>query len=172
MTHRMREQVLSQAANRVTGRAVQRFDLRSHLSHLFGTDLTLIPGIGASTALILFAEPGPDLIRFPTAAQFASWLNLSPHNQVTRGKIINSHTGPGTKSGRPGAALGNHPVVSTAPNRPRPSTSAACGRAWVSAGDHCDRAQTGADHLPSDHPSRGLRRQHPRCRGAPRPATL
>ena len=74
----------------------KRFDLRSHLTRLFGTDLTLIPGIGESTALVLFAELGPDLSRFPTAAQFASWLNLCPHNQITGGKIISSHTGPGT----------------------------------------------------------------------------
>ena len=50
----------------------------------------------AHTALVLFAELGPDLSRFPTAAQFASWLNLCPHNQITGGKIISSHTGPGT----------------------------------------------------------------------------
>ena len=74
----------------------KRFDLRRHLTQLFGTDLTLIPGIGESTALVLFAELGPDLSRFPTAAQFASWLNLCPHNQITGGKIISSHTGPGT----------------------------------------------------------------------------
>ena len=74
----------------------KRFDLRSHLTRLFGTDLTLIPGIGESTALVLFTELGPDLSRFPTTAQFASWLNLCPHNQITGGKIISSHTGPGT----------------------------------------------------------------------------
>ena len=33
-------------------------------------------------------------------------------------------------------------------------------------------AHTGADLLPSDHASRGLRRQHPRCRGASRLAAL
>ena len=51
------------------------FNLKAHLTRLFGTDLTLIPGIGESTALVLFTELGPDLSRFPTAGQFASWLN-------------------------------------------------------------------------------------------------
>ena len=37
-------------------------------------------------ALVLFTELGPDLSRFPTAAQFASWLNLCPQNQITGGK--------------------------------------------------------------------------------------
>ena len=72
------------------------FNLKAHLTRLFGTDLTLIPGIGESTALVLFTELGPDLSRFPTAAQFSSWLNLCPHNKITGGRIISSHTGPGT----------------------------------------------------------------------------
>ena len=61
----------------------KRFDLRSHLTRLFGTDLTLIPGIGESTALVLFAELGPDLSRFPTAAQFASWQSALPAHTQT-----------------------------------------------------------------------------------------
>ena len=80
----------------VTEAPAKRFELRSHLTRLFGTDLTLIPGIGESTALVLFTELGPDLRRFPTAAQFASWLHLCPYNKITGGKIISSHTGPGS----------------------------------------------------------------------------
>ena len=72
------------------------FVLRLHLTWLFGTDLMLIPGIGESTALTLFAEVGADLSRFPDAAHFASWLNLCPNNKITGGKIISSKTGPGT----------------------------------------------------------------------------
>ena len=67
----------------------------AHLTRLFGTDLTLIPGIGPTTALVLFSELGPDLSRFPTASQFASWLNLCPQTKITGGKVISSHTGPG-----------------------------------------------------------------------------
>ena len=72
------------------------FVLSFHLTQLFGTDLTLIPGIGESTALTLFAEIGADLSRFPDAAHFASWLNLCPNNKITGGKIISSKTGPAT----------------------------------------------------------------------------
>ncbi|MDE0158852.1 MAG: transposase [Candidatus Dadabacteria bacterium] len=46
--------------------------LGRHLTRLFGTDLTLIPGIGDNTALTLFAEIGSDLSRFPDASHFAS----------------------------------------------------------------------------------------------------
>ena len=40
--------------------------MQAHLTRLFGTDLTLIPGIGSATALVLFSELGPNLRRFPT----------------------------------------------------------------------------------------------------------
>ena len=108
----------------------KRFDLRGHLAHLFGTDLTLIPGIGEGTALVLFTELGPDLSRFPSAAQFASWLNLCPHNQITGGRITSSRTGPGTNRAAQGAALGD-PVPCTAARRRWGSTSAACGHGSV-----------------------------------------
>ena len=62
MTHRMRQPVAEPEPP--TKAPAKRFDLRSHLTRLFGTDLTLIPGIGESTALVLFAELGPDLSRF------------------------------------------------------------------------------------------------------------
>ena len=69
--------------------------MQAHLTRLFGTDLTLIPGIGSATALVLFSELGSDLARFPTASQFASWLNLCPQNKITGGRVTRSHTGPG-----------------------------------------------------------------------------
>ena len=73
----------------------QPFSLQAHLTRLFGTDLTLIPGIGVATAQLLFSELGPDLSRFPNPSQFASWLNLCPQSKITGGKVISSHTGPG-----------------------------------------------------------------------------
>ena len=73
----------------------QACNMQAHLTRLFGTDLTLIPGIGEATALVLFSELGPDLSRFPSAAQFASWLNLCPQNKITGGRVISSQTGPG-----------------------------------------------------------------------------
>ena len=141
------------------------------LHSLFGTDLTLIPGIGESTALVLFAELGPDLSRFPTAAQFASWLNLCPHNQITGGKIISSHTGPGTCRAAQALRWATQSLYRS-PSSLGQHFRRMRARQGTPAGDHCDRAQAGADHLPPDHASRGLRRQHPRRRGAPRPATL
>ena len=84
------------AAASPPSRGTEPCNLRAHLSCLLGTDLTLIPGIGESTALTLFAELGPDLSRFPDAGHFASWLQLCPNNKITGGKIISSQTGPGS----------------------------------------------------------------------------
>ena len=130
-----------------TESAAKRFDLRSHLTHLFGTDLTLIPGIGASTALVLFTELGPDLSRFPSAAQFASWLNLCPQNKITGGKVISSQTGPGSNRAAQALRWATQSLY-------RSQSSLAQhfrrmrARLGHSRGDHRDRAQTGADHLP------------------------
>ena len=41
-------------------------------------DLTLIEGIDVATALVILAEIGVDVSRFPTEKHFASWLRLSP----------------------------------------------------------------------------------------------
>lgn len=70
------------------------FNLQAHLAELFGTDLTRIPGIGPTAAQTIFAEIGPDLSRFPTAAHFAAWLNLCPNNRVSGDKVLSSRTGP------------------------------------------------------------------------------
>ena len=75
------------------------------------------------------------------------------------------------QSGGSGAALGD-PIVVPQPIVPGPALPPHAGAPGYSASDHGDRAQTGANHIPSDHASRGLRRQHPRRRRAPRPAPL
>ena len=86
------------------------FVLGRHLTRLFGTDLTLIPGIGESTALTLFAEIGADLSRFPDAAHFASWLNVCPHNKITGGKIISSKTGPASNRAAQALRMATQPL--------------------------------------------------------------
>ena len=41
-------------------------------------DLTLIEGIDVGTALVILAEVGVDVSRFPTEKHFARWLRLAP----------------------------------------------------------------------------------------------
>jgi transposase len=55
-----------------------RFEATGPLFRAFGVDLTLIEGIDVATALVILAEIGVDVSRFPTEKHFASWLRLCP----------------------------------------------------------------------------------------------
>lgn len=66
--------------------------LQCALNSAFGVDLTKVTGLAVETVQVLFAEIGPDLSKFRTASAFASWLCLSPNNEVTGGKTQRSRT--------------------------------------------------------------------------------
>ena len=55
-----------------------RFEATGPLFKALGVDLTLIEGIEVGTALVILAEIGVDVSRFPTEKHFASWLRLCP----------------------------------------------------------------------------------------------
>jgi transposase len=55
-----------------------RFEATGPLFQALGVDLTLIEGIEVGTALVILAEIGVDVSRFPTEKHFASWLRLCP----------------------------------------------------------------------------------------------
>ena len=71
--------------------APQGVQVRKHLLRIAGVDLLEIPGISASLAQTILAEIGSDLHQFNHSKRFCSWLGLSPHNQITGGKVIASH---------------------------------------------------------------------------------
>ena len=54
------------------------FDAYGPLFKALGVDLTQIEGIDVGTALVILAEIGVDVSRFPTEKHFASWLGLCP----------------------------------------------------------------------------------------------
>lgn len=68
------------------------FDLRTHLYRIFGVDLTAVPGINVLTAHTILSEIGPDISKFRSAAAFASWLGLCPHNDISGGKVLSVKT--------------------------------------------------------------------------------
>jgi transposase len=70
------------------------FDLTSELIRTTGVDLTKIPSIGASTALLIVSEIGIDMSRWKSSKHFASWLGLCPGNKKSGGKIISGKTKP------------------------------------------------------------------------------
>jgi transposase len=54
------------------------FDACGPLFQALGIDLTQIEGIDVGTALVILAEIGVDVSRFPTEKHFASWLGVCP----------------------------------------------------------------------------------------------
>lgn len=56
-----------------------QFEATNELFRALGVDLTEIEGIDVGTALVILAEIGVDVSRFPTEQHFASWLGLCPH---------------------------------------------------------------------------------------------
>lgn len=68
------------------------FDLRRELIRVSGVDLTLLPGIGLSTALTMISETGLDMTRWHSEKQFCSWLGLAPNNKISGGKLLSSRS--------------------------------------------------------------------------------
>jgi transposase len=54
------------------------FEAGRPLFRALGVDLTDVEGIDVGTALVILAEIGVDVSRFPTEKHFASWLGLCP----------------------------------------------------------------------------------------------
>lgn len=67
---------------------------RTELFRITGVDLVAVDGISASLAQTILTEIGTDMSKFPTVKHFASWLGLAPHNDISGGKVLRSHTLP------------------------------------------------------------------------------
>jgi len=65
-----------------------RFDLRTGLFRMTGTDLTRIDGIDVMTATTILSEVGWDMSKWETEDHFVSWLRLCPDNRISGDKII------------------------------------------------------------------------------------
>ena len=92
-------------SDRGGGMAGRRRDrvLRQRLRGLLGVDLTAIPTIGIETALMVAAELGADLSRFPSAGHFCSWLGLAPGTRISGDKRLAGP--PARQTNRVGQAL-------------------------------------------------------------------
>jgi hypothetical protein len=74
---------------RARGRHVpESFNLRDEMYRVTAGDLTAIHGVNVLTAQTVLAEVGWDMQRFPTEGDFVSFLDLSPKNKISGGKII------------------------------------------------------------------------------------
>lgn len=80
-----------------------RFDACGPLFKALGIDLTQIEGIDVGTALVVLAEIGVDVSKFPTEKHFASWLGLCP--QTHKSNKTEKKKGPGKGKNRVAHAL-------------------------------------------------------------------
>jgi transposase len=67
---------------------------RQELFRITGVDLVAVDGLSASLAQTILTEIGTDMSKFPTVKHFAAWLGLAPHNDISGGKVLRSHTLP------------------------------------------------------------------------------
>jgi hypothetical protein len=72
---------------RKNGHPRPEFDLRTEAYKLFGLDVSQIRGL-EENALPLFSGVGRDMSRWPSAANFVSWLALCPDNDISGGKLL------------------------------------------------------------------------------------
>jgi len=66
--------------------------IRQHIRRITGVDLVALPGLSVSLAQIILSEVGSSLQRFENVKAFSSWLGLAPHNDISGGKVLRSHT--------------------------------------------------------------------------------
>jgi transposase len=75
-------------------RSEPSFDATELLKQKAKTNLTDIPGIGQNTALTIIAECGTDMSKFPTEKHYTSWLGLTPRNDISGGRVLDTRTNP------------------------------------------------------------------------------
>ena len=68
------------------------YDARTQLYQWLGVDLVALAGLNAGSVQALLTEVGTSLEDFPSDKHFCSWLHLAPHNDISGGKVLRSHT--------------------------------------------------------------------------------
>ena len=68
------------------------YDARTLLYQKLGVDLVAVHGLNEVTAQIIVTEVGTDMSRWKNEKHFCSWLGLTPHNDISAGKVLRSRT--------------------------------------------------------------------------------
>jgi transposase len=63
-------------------------NVKAHLQHIAGVDLTEIDGLSEINILEIISVTGLDMNKWKTSDHFTSWLNLSPRPKKSGGRII------------------------------------------------------------------------------------
>lgn len=72
------------------GKNQRDVDIRRFLHKIHGVDVIEIYGLSHIAGLEILAKTGTDLSKWETEKHFVSWLNLSPNNKISGGKLISS----------------------------------------------------------------------------------
>ena len=64
----------------------------AQLQRICGVDLMSVCGLNLLSVLMLIAEIGLDMSRWPNAKAFCSWLGLCPGTKISGGRILNRRT--------------------------------------------------------------------------------
>jgi hypothetical protein len=76
------------------------FNPKALIESISGHNLLSLPGLGPTTVITLISECGLDMTRWPSEKHFVSWLDLSPQNKISGGKVLSSRTRQGaTRAG-------------------------------------------------------------------------
>lgn len=67
-------------------------ELGVQLQRLCGVNLMAVCGLNLLSVLMLIAEIGVDMSRWPNAKAFCSWLGLCPGTRITGGKVLSRRT--------------------------------------------------------------------------------
>jgi hypothetical protein len=68
------------------------YDARTLLYQKLGVDLVAVHGLNEVTAQIIVTEVGTDMSRWKNEKHFCSWLGLTPHHDISAGKVLRSRT--------------------------------------------------------------------------------
>ena len=77
-----------------SNRSPYGFDVTSSIEKIAHIDLTTIPGIDGSNAMVILSEIGTNMSKWRNGKAFASWLGLCPGNKISGGKVLSSKTRP------------------------------------------------------------------------------
>lgn len=86
------EKTEGRATDQSEGKGRKRGDFSTPIQAVWeekvGVDLTVLEGISATTASVILSEVGLCISRFKNAKNLASWAGLSPHNEISGGKVL------------------------------------------------------------------------------------
>ena len=86
--------------------------------------LVTIPGVSLIVALVILAEIGADMSRFPTVQNLISWAGLCPRSDESAGKHRSTRLKPGTPGSRPSSFRRPGPPPESKALTSKPSFSA------------------------------------------------